>query len=311
MAFAYLMNRTRINYGRLLKSEAKMLVATEIDVSPMAALHQNQQLRLKALDLVKAMFDQVRVVQQHRAATNGALAGNPFFESKTRVLAREVNARFKELERQLNLTHDLFDVPLWRDIRSAWQTVHLQWRQDEVIENFELHSHLVKQMLHYVAKVGCQAEDLIQTNFQHKALSLYVFEVLPCFIELVGQIRALGTSACVIGKMDAGSEMRLTFLMSQLHKHKGIVKKQAKGLSQEALEITSSLIEALLCEPKLERLSQMVEQDLLSNETIKTSADEVFSLSTAVIDAHFNVMIEGLRLLRLNMDKRMQAWVSR
>jgi len=288
-----------------------MLVAAQPDISPMAALHQNQQLRLKALDLVKALFEQVRVVQQHRAATNGALAGNPFFESKTRLLAREVNARFKELERELNLTHELFDVQQWSDICSAWQTVHLQWRQDEVIENFELHSHLVKQMLRYIAGIGRKAEDLIQTNFQHKALSLYVFEVLPCFIELVGQIRALGTSACAMGKMDAGSEMRLKYLMAQLQKQKGKVNEQAKGLSQEALEITSSLIDALLCEPKLERLSQMVEQDLLTGGNIKTTADEIFTLSTSVIDAHFNVMNEGLRLLRLNMDKRMQAWVSR
>ncbi len=288
-----------------------MLIAVQPDLAPLAALHQNQQLRLKALDLVKALFEQVRVVQQHRAATNGALAGNPLFESKTRLLAREVNTRFRGLERELNLTHELFDIGQWRDIRSAWQTVHLQWRQDEVIENFELHSHLVKQFLRYIAGIGRQAEDLIQTNFQHQVLSQYVFEDLPCFIELVGQIRALGTSACAMGKMDGGSEVRLRFLMGQLKKQKGKVKDLAKGLSKEALEITGSLIDALLCEPKLERLSQMVEQDLLTKGDIATSADDIFTLSTSVIDAHYNVMSEGLRLLRLNMDKRMQAWVSR
>ena len=288
-----------------------MLAAAHTDYSSMAALHQNQQLRLKSLDFIKALFEQVRVVQQHRAATNGALAGNPFFESKTRILAREVNARFKELERQLHQTHEIFDIQLWNDIRSAWQTVHLQWRQDEILENFELHSHLVKQMLRYIAGTGNKAEGLIQTNFQHQALGVYVFDELPCFIELVGQIRALGTSACTIGSMDAGSEMRLRFLMGQMNKQMVKIKAQAQCLSQEALEITSSLIAALLCEPKLERLVGMVEQDLLSGRDIATQADDLFTLSTAIIDAHYNVMNEGLRLLRLNMDKRMQAWVSR
>ena len=89
------------------------------------------------------------------------------------------------------------------------------------------------------------------------------------------------------------------------------IKKQAQCLSKEALEITSSLIAALLCEPQLERLERMVEQDLLSGREIVTPADDLFTLSTAIIDAHYNVMNEGLRLLRLNMDKRMQAWVSR
>jgi len=287
-----------------------MLVA-HTDTASMSALHQNQQLRLKALDFIKALFEQVRVVQQHRAATNGALAGNPFFESKTRILAREVNSRFKELEFQLHQTHEIFDIRQWSEIRNAWQTVHLQWRQDEILENFELHSHLVKQMLRYIAGIGGKAEGLIQTNFQHQALGVYVFDELPCFIELVGQVRALGTSACAIGAMDAGSEMRLRFLMGQMNKQMVKIKAQAQCLSKEALEITTSLINALLCEPKLERLLSMVQQDLLSGKDIATPADDLFTLSTSIIDAHYNVMSEGLRLLRLNMDKRMQAWVSR
>ena len=171
----------------------------QLNSVPLAALHQNQQLRLKALDLVKALYDQVRVIQQHRAATNGALAGNPFFESKTRILAREVNNRFKELNRMMEDRPELHNNLVWSDVNNAWQTVHLQWRHDEVIENFELHSHLVKQILSYIAEVGHKAEGLIETNFHNRALSHYVFEDLPWFIELLGQIRALGTSAAVVG----------------------------------------------------------------------------------------------------------------
>jgi hypothetical protein len=287
------------------------MYSAEADMSNLAALHQNQQLRIKALDLVKSLFEQVRVVQQHRAATNAALAGNPFFESKTRVLAREVNSRFKELERQQQDCMDVIDSRQWDDIRNAWQTVHLQWRQDEIIENFELHSHLVKQLLTYISILGNKVEDLIETGSQHQALSHYVLNDVPSFIELLGQIRALGTSTAVVGIMDDACEMRLRFLMGQLQKQQIKVKQQAQHLSQEALEITSSLIDALLCEPKLERLTGIVMHDLLSGRDIVTSADEIFTLSTQIIDAHYNVMNEGLRMLRLSMDKRMQAWVSR
>jgi hypothetical protein len=285
--------------------------SAQVDSAPLATLHQNQQLRLKALDLVKALYELVRVIQQHRAATNGALAGNPFFESKTRILAREVNSRFKELERIQQTSPDLYDDRKWDDVCNAWQTVHLQWRQDEIIENFELHSHLVKQVLTYIAQLGQKAESLIETNFHNQALSHYVFEDLPWFIELVGQIRALGTSAAVVGKLDEPSEMRLRFLLGQLQKQQVKVKDQAQRFSQEAIEITTSLIDALLCEPKLERLYGIINHDILSGREIVTSADEVFTLSTSIIDAHYNVMNEGLRLLRLSMDKRIQAWVSR
>ncbi|MFT6152778.1 MAG: hypothetical protein ACJAYK_002743 [Crocinitomicaceae bacterium] len=279
--------------------------------APLALLHQNQQLRLKALDLVKALYDQVRVIQQHRGATNGALAGNSFFESKTRVLAREVNNRFKELNIMMAEVPSLHDTQTWSDINNAWQTVHLQWRQDELIENFELHSHLVHQMLKYIAGIGHKAEDLIETNFHNKALSHYVFEDLPLFIELLGQIRALGTSAAVVGLVDEAAEMRLRFLMGQLQKQKIKVKDQAQRFSKEVIEITTSLIDALLCEPKLERLFRIINQDILTGRKIITTADEIFTLNTSIIDAHYNVMNEGLRLLRLSMDKRIQAWVLR
>lgn len=283
----------------------------QVEQMPLASLHQNQQLRLKALDLVKSLYEQVRVIQQHRAATNGALAGNPFFESKTRVLAREVNARFKELERMQLDQPELHNDIRWDDVCNAWQTVHLQWRQDEIIENFELHSHLVKQVLDYIAELGHKAEGLIETNFHNQALGHYVFEDLPWFIELLGQLRALGTSAAVVGKLDDPTEMRIRFLLGQLQKQQVKVKEQAQRFSQEAIEITTSLIDALLCEPKLERLYGILHHDILSGREIVTSADEIFTLSTSIIDAHYNVMNEGLRLLRLSMDKRIQAWVSR
>lgn len=283
--------------------------AVEIDES-LTQLHQNQQTRLRALDLIKSLYEQVRVIQQHRAATNGALAGNPFFETRTGPLAREVNARFKELSRQKQCVESISDETLWQEIELAWQTVHQQWRQDDVIENFELHSHLVKQILQYIGLLGDRAEELIETHFQYQALGHYVFHDLPWFIELLGQIRALGTSAAISGCIEKPIEMRLRFLMGQLLNQQEVVRQQAQKLSKEALDITSSLIDALLCQPKLERLTGLVHHDLLSGKKIVTTADEFYSLATAIIDAHYKVMNEGLRLLRLSMDKRIQAWVK-
>ncbi|WP_396587800.1 hypothetical protein [Bermanella sp. R86510] len=283
--------------------------AVEIDES-LTQLHQNQQTRLRALDLIKSLYEQVRVIQQHRAATNGALAGNPFFETRTGPLAREVNARFKELSRQKQCVESISDETLWQEIELAWQTVHQQWRQDDVIENFELHSHLVKQILQYIGLLGDRAEELIETHFQYQALGHYVFHDLPWFIELLGQIRALGTSAAISGRIEKPIEMRLRFLMGQLLNQQEVVRQQAQKLSKEALDITSSLIDALLCQPKLERLTGLVHHDLLSGKKIVTTADEFYSLATAIIDAHYKVMNEGLRLLRLSMDKRIQAWVK-
>lgn len=277
----------------------------------LAQLHHNQQLRLKALDLIKALYEEVRVIQQHRAATNAALAGNPFFESKTTPLSREINARMKELERQQDQLEELTREEQWQEIKMAWRTVHQQWHQDEVIENFELHSHLVKLILQYIADLGESAEALIETHFQYQALGHYVFHDLPWFIELLGQIRALGTSTAVTGQLNKDIEMRLQFLLNQMLKQQVTVKQQAQRLSKEALDITSSLIDALLCEPKLERLTQLLNNDLLSGGDIVTTADEFYTLATAIIDAHYKVMNEGLRLLRLSMDKRIQAWVKR
>jgi len=289
-----------------------MLVAAESDTAPdLAQVHRNQQTRSRALEVVKALFDQVRVVQQHRAATNGALGGNPFFESKTRVLAREINARFKELDRQLLPLSELYDGMRWQDIGNEWQTVHLQWRQDQVIENFELHSHLVRQMLDFIADIGERAEGLIMRDSHHLALAQYVLRGLPTFIEIMGQMRALGTHAAVASECTEACGMRLRFLQQQIQEHQVTVREQMGRLSTEAFSKTTSLIEVHLCEPKLDKLLKCIEQDILKARKVELDPDELFTRCTEIMDAHFNVMAEGLRMLRMSLDRRIEAWVHR
>lgn len=289
----------------------EMNTATAFNAQSLVQIQQRQQLRLRALNVVKALFDQVRVVQQHRAASNGALGGNLFFESKTRLLAREVNSRFKELDRLMLKLPEFHDAARWADIHNAWHTVHLQWRQDDAIENFELHSHLVKLMLDYIALLGTEAEDLIETTTEQKALALYVLKYLPAFIETLGQIRGLGTHATVVEHCSDACALRLRFLIEQMHNQHIGLRELASTIAREATGKLSALIEAQMCEPKLKQLDAMVADDILSGGHMKTKPDAMFTLSTHIIDAHYNVMNEGLRMVRLSMDSRIQAWVNR
>lgn len=289
-----------------------MLAAAEKETSTdLAQVHQSQLTRSKALEAVKALFDQVRVVQQHRAVTNGALGGNPFFESKTHILAREINTRFKSLDRQMTHLKGLYDAIRWYDIGNEWQTVHLQWRQDHVIENFELHSHLVRQMLDFIADIGERAESLIMRDSYQKALAHYILRSLPGFIEIMGQMRALGTHATVISECTEPCSMRLRFLLQQIQIQQAAVREQMSRLSPEAFSKTTALIDVHLCEPKLDVIQKCIEQDILSARKIDLNPDELFARCTEIMDAHFNVMMEGLRMLRMSLDRRIEAWVHR
>lgn len=277
----------------------------------LAQIHKNQQMRSKALEVIKSLFDQVRVVQQHRAVTNGALGGNPFFESKTRLLAKEINTRFSDLETRMVSLNELYDELRWVDIGNEWQTVHLQWRQDQVIENFELHSHLVRQMLDFIADLGMRSESLIMRDPFQQALAQYIFRALPSFIEVMGQMRALGTHAAVAGECNEACAMRLRFLLQQIQTQQTVVREHMTKLSPEAFSKTTSLIDVHLCEPKLDKLQKCIEQEVLNARKIEISPDELFTLCTEIMDAHFNVMAEGLRMLRMSLDRRIEAWVHR
>lgn len=279
--------------------------------SNLAQIHKNQQTRSKALEVIKSLFDQVRVVQQHRAVTNGALGGNSFFESKTRLLAREINTRFTELEGRMGDLIELYDERRWQDIGNEWQTVHLQWRQDQVIENFELHSHLVRQMLNFIADLGLRCESLIMGDAYQQALAQYTFRALPSFIEVMGQMRALGTHAAVAEHCSDACAMRLRFLLQQIQSQQTVVREQMASLSPEAFSKTTSLIDVHLCEPKLDKLQRCIEQDVLKAKKVEISPDELFTRCTEIMDAHFNVMAEGLRMLRMSLDRRIEAWVHR
>lgn len=286
-----------------------MLSTGHFPADTLSQLHARQQQRIKGLELIKALMNVVRVIQLHRAASNGALAGNVFFDSKTRVLAREINDRFLSLSQQLNSSNPEIDEQQWADINNAWQTVYLQWRQDDAIENFELHSHLIKQLLELISVLGMQSERMIETDDAHQLLASLIFDQLPKFIEQLGQVRALGTFSAIAGETSQRCSIRLNYLVQVLRRQKNKLNILVESLPSNVLEQISALFKAQLMEQNIGRLQTVVEKDLLSQQKIVTSADELYSLSTQIIDAHFEVMNEGLKILRLRMDARIQAWV--
>lgn len=269
-------------------------------------IHKNNQQRLKGLALIMELTELVRLVQQHRAVTIGALGGNSFFESKTHGLARNIKRQMALIATQKSEYGELLSDREWQDVQDNWLTVHHQWRQDTVIDNFELHSFFVKQLLQMIWQMGEKAEGLIQTAENQAHLSRYTLKELPEFAELVGQIRGLGTQATVEGGINDACRLRLKYLTDEMDCKKQAIQKSIIILPNEYL----SKLKKLPNDGLVIQLQQMIKNDILKNTKISTSADDFFRVSTQIIDENLDVMKDGLLQLKLSMDVRIAAWVT-
>lgn len=269
-------------------------------------IHKNNQQRLKGLALVMELTELVRLVQQHRAVTIGALGGNSFFESKTHGLARNIKRQMSLVGiNKADYQYFLSDQQ-WQSVQDSWLTVHHQWRQDTVIDNFELHSFFVKQLLQLIWHVGETAEGLIQGADHQKLLSRYTLKELPEFAELVGQIRGLGTQATVEGGCNDACRLRLKYLTDEMENKKQVNQRSFCDLPDDFMSKLSKLPNDQL----IIQLVKMIKGDILKNLKISTSADDFFRVSTQIIDENLDVMKEGLQQLKLSMDVRIAAWVT-
>ena len=102
--------------------------------------------RQDALLLIKQLNQTAKAVQRHRGMSMALLAGSNLFRGDFEVLQRQVERRLISLEVFAAQTGGLLNDRDKENLHNAWQTISADWQDDDVIDNFELHSHFIEQL---------------------------------------------------------------------------------------------------------------------------------------------------------------------
>ncbi len=160
--------------------------------------------RLDALSLIQQLVQILKAVQRHRGMSMGALGGSPSFKEEIYQLQSQLERHFQMLEVFSQRSGRLISSLQQENLLSAWVTISQDWQDDSVILNYELHCHLVEQLLTLISGLGKQLEtplyiaddedtSLPSQRFNYLEMLHFSTRLMPEVAEQIGRIRALAT----------------------------------------------------------------------------------------------------------------------
>lgn len=288
------------------------------------------QRRLDALTLIKQLIHMIKTVQRHRGMSMGLLGGNISFRDELAKLQTQQERRLRLLQAFAARGGNLLSERDQENLSSAWATISHDWQQDSVIDNYELHCHLIEQLLSMVAALGKHLEqptssmvteasepkivsnDSIQfpNRFKHLEVLHFSTRLMPAVAEQLGRIRALATYAAAVGFCDKDYAGKLRYVIQCTRVNNEKLRHQTKRL-EGLLDAEFSLLTQLKSyEIKLEFLLSMIESDVLAAHSISADSNRFFNLATDIIDVYLQVVEVGVDLLAQWHEQDIDLWIG-
>ena len=288
------------------------------------------QERLDALTLIKQLIQMIKAVQRHRGMSMGMLGGNQLFRDDLSQLQTQLERRLHLLQAFAARAGQLLNERDQENLNNAWITISHDWQQDSVIDNYELHCHLIEQLLSMVAALGKHLEQptssLMPDNSEPRIISaegtqfpnrfkyLEVFHfstrLMPAVAEQIGRIRALATYAAAVGHCAGDFNGKLRYVIQCTRVNNEKLRHQTKRLEGLLNHDLSLLNQLKSYEIKLDFFLNMVEGDVVSRDEVHADSNRLFNLATDVIDVYLKVVEEGVDLLSLRHEQDIEVWIQ-
>lgn len=292
---------------------------------------EHYQQRLDALTLVKQLIHMIKAVQRHRGISMGALGGNALFRAELTQLQAQLERRLELVQAFAARSLNLLSSRDRENLSNAWLTISRDWQQDAVIDNYELHCHLIEQLLSMVAALGKQLEQPTSqalsltitgkdgspievtgypNRFKYLEVLHFSTRLMPAVAEQIGRIRALSTYASALGYCDKDVTSKLRYAIQCTRVNNEKLRHQTKRLEGLLDKDLSLLAQLKSYEIKLDFLLTMVESDVVNPHQINADSHRLFVLASDIIDMYLKVVDEGVHLLTNWHEQDIELWLE-
>ena len=270
-----------------------------MSVSRIRLAYERHQERQRCLDLCQQLLELITHVQQHRGATLAILGGDDFFESRLAAIKPRVLENLQEVQK---LRKEFIKNNAWENLCAEWFTVNYHWRQDNAFHNFELHTHLIQQLLKSYKEF---LDSLIFQNLDsaHAPIAKLSLNELPELMETAAQIRGIGTHCLASGNEDKVFTDRLGYLCRYFKRsteHLNSIYDMDKVLIEVGPwhDITRSW----------ENIDARVSEGF--KETTNLTADTFFNDSSLLVFQTKQCIKQGIKQLRSATDTEIERWIK-
>jgi len=253
-------------------------------------------------------------IQRHRACSLAILSDNYSFDTQVTSLHKKINARLAFLDSQSELT-EVVDQHEWNHVLSEWKVVGYGWRGDNVLHNFELHSHLLEKILNiirhtgrWVLRSGSYSEQVADHYIGHSVFE-FIFSTHLYQVETLGRLRGLGTHIANSGcNDDAAMKIRVEYMLQCARQEQNI---SSEFLDSHAASISKNIPALLDIQRSRTAMNEWLE--LIANilqgklEPSDILARQTFDLASAVIDARLGFTEQILAYLHLAIEEMLES----
>ncbi len=286
--------------------------------------------RHNTITLIKQLHHMISAVQRHRGMSMSLLAGNKMFEPDILRLQKELENRLSIIETFVEQTSELLTAQDKEKLQQAWLTIRHDWHDDTLLDNFELQSHFIEQLMVMTSDLADKLSVPLHTNnqqdgtieksgntdtiypesFRTKELLNFLSPQFIQLVELLAKIRGLATHAASTGCVEYLQDRKLRYLVQCAKEHNERSRHQAKRLSTLWGSKLPCLSDIATAEMKILFLFNTVEMDILSGNDIVVESHQLFKLASEIIDIYFQIIEDGWDVIRRQLDKDMESWIQ-
>lgn len=271
------------------------------------------RLNQSAIDLVQQLTRLLADIQRHRACSLAILSGNDTFETQVQSLQQKINARLSFIDNQPDLA-EIIDSGAWQNVLGEWRVVGYGWRSDNVLHNFELHSHLLEKILNivrdtgrWVLRSGSYSEEIASHYLDHEVFE-FVFSTHLYQIETLGRLRGLGTHAANSGCPDHAMALRIEYQLQCAWHDQRTAREFFASRSTAVTRNIPALFDVQRSEQAFDEWTQLLGN--IVNGSLPPSAHiaaEAYALASTVIDARLAMTEQILAYLRLAVEEMLET----
>lgn len=293
--------------------------------SELEPLYLALQKQNDTLTLIKQINQMIGEVQLHRGMSMSLLGGSEIFQKDIDQLQVRLERRLTALEIITRNTGGLLSPRDKENLSNAWTTIRHNWQDDHLVDNFELHSHFIEQLLEIVSTLSqklidslCEWQPNVDTennavyprSFKEIEVINFVARQIPQSIELIAKIRGLSSYATTVGTVEYTEDRKMRYLIKCAREKNEKLRHQ----SQRLLTLTEDYVPALThineFEMKLLRLFDLVERDVLGGTTMTTNSHQLFKWATDIMAAYATITDQGWNLIRHWLELDVESWIT-
>lgn len=283
--------------------------------------------REDGIRLVSQLNQLMKAVQRHRGISMGLLAGNNGFQGEFAELQRQIERRLATLD-AFARSHQLLSSRDKESVSFAWATIRSNWENDALIDNFELHSHFIEQLLIMIAGLAKKLEVPLMVPLAQSASSgvfnvafsqermlqqieilNFVGKALPEVIEHVARIRGTAVYSAAVASLQGLSERKLRFWMEILRSSSSALRHQAESLDRNLSGAINFFDLVKSNELHLLQFLNTVESAVFLGKGGREEAHQLFNMATDIIEVYWRMVAEGLDVVRAWHLQDMEAWM--